>query len=188
MSAHSLKLIVVFLLFLCVEAAASEQTEKLSSLPDLAKSSLIAQPSEEILRYLKQADSNVYAKRTGPCTFESLQKFHGELATHQQVTLDFQYVDQVTTGKTLAPNRNDTQYRAIAEKRPYAVFFRSQSGGSVTSTQTWFEPNLFKLPKSFSSENEDAFFVQTEDEMENLKTVIAIFSAQCSKAQFTNQP
>ncbi len=188
MSAHCSRLILIFFLSLCGETVASEPIEKDVSLPDAEKTAVVTHAAEVIQGYLRAVPETVYAKRTGPCTLETLQKFHGELATHQQVTINFQLVDLVSSGKTLGPNRNDTIYRKIAEKRPYAIFYRSQSGQAVTRTKTWFEPNLFKLPESFSSENEDAFFVQTEAEMAQLKTAVSVFAAQCTMLPFMNQP
>ena len=132
-----------------------------------------------IIRSLQPLHGNINVVRKGSCGLHIDREFAGELATHQQVTVNLEAVTDASTGMTLGPKRNDEAYREIAKHRPHAVFFGSRSGAVVVHTETWFDPNPFKLARSFVDEPAFELYAETVAEQEALLQAVNVLAAGC---------
>ncbi len=137
------------------------------------------QAAERIILSLKPIHGNIDVTRSGRCGFRIDREFSGELATHQQVTLNLEAVTYARPGTTLGPKRNDETYREIAKHRPHAVFFGNSQGATVAHTETWFDPNPFKLRRSFVDEPAFELYAESAAEMDTLVRAVMALAAAC---------
>ena len=137
------------------------------------------QAAEHIIRSLKPIHGNVDVARSGACTLRIDREFSGELATHQQVTVNLDAVTYASPGMTLGPKRNDEAYREIAKHRPYAIFFGSRSGAVVVHTETWFDPNPFRLARSFVDDQGFELYAETVGEQQALVQAVNVLATAC---------
>ena len=143
----------------------------------------LAQAAERIIRSLKPIHGNINVTRSGRCQLQIDREFSGELATHQQVTIHLDTVNYANPGMTLGPKRNDETYREIAKHRPYAVFFGNRSGKTVAHTETWFDPNPFRLARSSVDESAFELYAETPEQSEALRQAVLALATAC-----LNQP
>ncbi len=139
----------------------------------------LEQAAEHIIRSLKPIHGNVNVTRSARCQLQIDRAFSGELATHQQVTIHLDAVTYADPGVTLGPKRNDDTYREIARHRPYAVFFGSRNAAVVVHTETWFDPNPFRLARSFVDELGFELYAETVTEQEALVQAVRTLAAAC---------
>lgn len=139
----------------------------------------LEQAAQHIIRSLKPIHGNIDATRSGRCSFRIEREFSGELATHQQVTLNLEAVTYARAGQTLGPKRNDEAYREIAKHRPHAVFFGSSQGATVVHTETWFDPNPFKLSRSFVDDAVFELYAESAAETEALVQAVMALASAC---------
>ncbi len=135
--------------------------------------------AERIIRSLEPIHGNIRVARSDTCSFRIDREFSGELATHQQVSLNLAAVTYADRGATLGPKRNDETYRDIAKHRPYAVFFGSRSGKTVAHTETWFDPNPFRLARSFVDETIFELYAESIAERDALAEAVMALAAAC---------
>ncbi len=139
----------------------------------------LEQAAERIIRSLKPIHGNVNVIRSSRCQLQIDRKFSGELATHQQVTVHLDTVTHAEPGMTLGPERNDDTYREIAKHRPYAVFFGSRNAAIVVHTETWFDPNPFRLARSSVDESGFELYAETVAEQAMLVQAVNVLAAAC---------
>ncbi len=139
--------------------------------------------AERIIGSLKPIHGNIDVARSGPCSFRIDREFSGELATHQQVSLNLEAVTYARPGPTLGPKRNDETYREIAKHRPHAVFFGSSRDATVAHTETWFDPNPFKLARSFVDESAFELYAESRAEADALVQDVMVLATACRRGR-----
>lgn len=135
--------------------------------------------AERIILSLKPIHGNIDVARSGRCSFRIDREFSGELATRQLVMLNLEGVTYARPGQTLGAKRNDETYREIARHRPHAVFFGSSHGATVVHTETWFDPNPFKLSRSFVDEQAFELYAESADETDALVQAVMTLATAC---------
>lgn len=143
----------------------------------------LAQAAERIIRSLKPIHGNINVTRSGRCQLQIDREFSGELATHQQVTIHLDTVNYANPGMTLGPKRNDETYREIAKHRPHAVFFGNRSGKTVAHTETWFDPNPFRLARSAVDEAAFELYAESVAERDALAEAVMALAKACQPAR-----